>query len=404
MIRIAPSDVDKQATKSGHWLHSLVFISLAFLVSRAMLEVIGLIAVESIRPHLSFEHVWNYSGKPWLNLWGVWDTGWYLSIANDGYDLARHTGPPTPNQANWAFFPAYPLLCRALANLLGTPVFPVMVVASNLFFLGALGLVWRYTAEELGETAARTTVLLLCFMPGSYVFSSAYPEAMFLLFMAATLMLARQQRWLLAGVTAAIAAVTRNVGIGLLLYIGCILYIERASLAQHIRSVATRPAEAALKLAPIALGLSLPILALAAHCAFLWYHVGDPLAFMTVMKSWNRHFQAPYLPLLFPADDPGFARNPLNYVMALIAVGLVVELAVGRRWPLFVLGVFLVTVPLTGGLESFVRYSICMLPLVMAAGALLARHPTAAVLALPSLALANGLMMTGWSLGFSFAW
>jgi hypothetical protein len=404
MLRFPPFGVGKWATKSGHWLHSLFFICSAFLVSRAMLEVIGLIAVEFIRPHLDFEHVWNYSGKPWLNLWGVWDTGWYLTIANDGYDLSRRVGGPIANQANWAFFPAYPLLCRAIANLLGAPVFAVMVLVSNLFFLAALGLVWRITAAEFGDAAARAAVLLLCFMPGSYVFSSAYPEAMFLLLMAATLVLVRRQRWLLAGGTAAIAAVTRNVGIGLLLYIVCALYSERARLALHVRAMATRPAEAALELAPIALGLALPILALAGYCAFLWHWVGDPLAFMSVMGGWKRHFQVPLLPLLFPVGDTGFARNPLNYVVALLAIGLLVELAARRRWPLFALGLFLVTIPLTGGLESYVRYSICMLPSVMAAGALCARHATAAALALPVLALANGLMMTGWSLGFAFTW
>jgi hypothetical protein len=360
--------------------------------------------VEFIRPHLDFDYVWNYSEKPWLNLWGVWDTGWYLTIANEGYDLARRTAAPIANQANWAFFPVYPLLCRALADLLGAPVFAVMVLVSNLCFLGALGLVWRNTVAEFGDTAARASVLLLCFMPGSYVFSSAYPEAMFLLLMAATLMLVRHQRWLLAGSTAAIATLTRNVGIGLLLYMGCALFIERTMFALPVRSVSARPSAVMLKLSPVVLGLSLPILALASYCTFLWLHVGDPLAFMTVMDSWKRHFQVPLLPLLYPGGDPGFTRNPLNYVMALIAVGLVVQLAVLRRWSLFGLGAFVATIPLTGGLESYVRYTICMLPLVMAAGALCARYPMAATLALPSLALANGLMMVGWSLGFPFPW
>jgi hypothetical protein len=40
----------------------------------------------------------------------VGDAWWYRSIAVDGYDRARVNGRP----ANWAFFPLYPLLVRAL--------------------------------------------------------------------------------------------------------------------------------------------------------------------------------------------------------------------------------------------------------------------------------------------------
>jgi hypothetical protein len=391
-----------------------LFVVAAFSASRVALEAVGLLAFYKFRPHISFAHAWNYSDLPWLSIWGVWDTGWYLEVAQQGYDLARRTATATPNQANWAFFPAYPMLCRGLAQLLGLPIFSVMVVVSNACFLGALFVVRYGTEAVFGSAAARYTVVLLCFIPGSYVFSSAYPEAMFLLLMASTLVLVDRRRWLAAGCVAALATLTRNTGIALVLYM--VVSHLRVSLAVPMGAVPVGAVPVGNKnsetlvtrLIPgwgeawrILCALALPVAALLGFCLYLFIHVGDPIAFVTVQDGWLRHYIFPLLPLLMPWNESGFWHNPLNYAAALAAFLLLIPLAVWRRWDLFALGAFFVFFPMTSGIESYVRYSICMLPLVMAAGALLARHPTGAVIVLPVLALLDGLMMAGWALGLT---
>ena len=75
-----------------------LFVVAAFGVSRLVLEAVGLLAFYKIRPHISFAHVWNYSDLPWLSIWGVWDTGWYLEVAQGGYDLVRRTAGPRPTR------------------------------------------------------------------------------------------------------------------------------------------------------------------------------------------------------------------------------------------------------------------------------------------------------------------
>ena len=47
-----------------------------------------------------------------------WDCGWYLGIVQHGYDAAPHLVDGWW-QANWAFFPLYPLLVRGLDALTG---------------------------------------------------------------------------------------------------------------------------------------------------------------------------------------------------------------------------------------------------------------------------------------------
>jgi hypothetical protein len=381
----------------------IYFILAAFAASRIALETIGLLAFHLVRPHLSFPHVWNYSDLPWLSIWGVWDSGWYLEIAEHGYDLSRRTAGPVANQANWAFFPAYPALCRGLFELFGLPVFTVMVAVSNACFLAALFVVRRVAEGAFGAAAARLTVALLCFMPGSYVFSSAYPESLFLLLLAATISFVDQRRWIAAGLAAALAAVTRNVGIALLAYIAvswlCLSLSAGPGAGSILDRVTDRP-----EIWRVVVALLLPLAALLAFCLYLFFHVGDALAFVSIQDAWLRRIGFPLWPLLFPWEDTGLARNPLNYLAVLSAIGLLVCLAWWRRWPLFALAALQVFVPLAAGLESYLRYTICMLPLVMAGGALLARHRDSALLIVPFLALLNGLMMVGWTLGFAFSW
>lgn len=379
----------------------ILFVAAVFSASRIALEAVGLLAFYKIRPHISFAHAWNYSDLSWLSIWGVWDTGWYLEVAQQGYDLARRTAGATPNQANWAFFPAYPAICRGLAELFGLPVFAAMVLVSNTCFLGALLIVRHGTEAIFGAAAARYTIVLLCFIPGSYVFSSAYPEALFLLLMASTLVLVDQRHWLAAGCVAALATLTRNTGIGLVVYMVATHFRLSLAVPSNGESLVRRQLPNRGEAWRILGALAMPVAALLGFCLYLLIRVGDPLAFVTVQDGWLRQYVFPLLPLLMPWKESGFWHNPLNYAAALTAMFLLVQLASWRRWELFALGAFFAFFPLTSGIESYVRYSICMLPVIMAGGAVLARHPAGAIITLPVLALLNGLMMVGWTLGLT---
>ena len=55
------------------------------------------------------------SPNEFVNLPNRWDAGWYLGIAIGGYEY----DPQQQGQQNIAFFPAYPMLTRTVAALLG---------------------------------------------------------------------------------------------------------------------------------------------------------------------------------------------------------------------------------------------------------------------------------------------
>lgn len=368
----------------------------AFLASRLALFVVGLLTQIFIEPYSTQVSPLQLTDSAALRMWGQWDTGWYMGVAAVGY-----TPVPEPGgQANWAFFPAYPVLSAALAQLTGLPLFPAMLVVSNLSFLGALFLIHRFAREEFDVRTADLTVTLICAVPGSYIFSSAYTESLFLLGLSGCLLLLRAHRWLAAGGVAALVVLTRNVGVGLLLPFAVTAAPGVFTLARQV--VGGRPESRGpfvREVLRIAAGAALPLLALAGFCLFLYFRTGDPLAFLSAQKAWGRSIGNP---LAWAAAPLITGHLPVNEVFSFAAcwlsLSLVAALALMRRWPLCALAAFLALVPLSTGLTSYARYCLVALPLFLAAARLLAPRPAAAGAVLIACATLNGFLMVAWTL------
>ncbi len=163
-----------------------------------------------------------------LDEWNRWDTRWYDDLARLGYNLRGPNG-----YKNVAFFPLYPLLVRALHDVLAVglrnvlgfapsdPWFPPFLVpgliVSNVCSLAALCFYYALVRLDYDRgTAQRAVTLLALFPPALYMFA-AYSEGTFLLCAAAFFYALRLQRWWQAGLWGLLAAVTRPPGAVLLL-------------------------------------------------------------------------------------------------------------------------------------------------------------------------------------------
>lgn len=194
-----------------------------------------------------------------------WDAAWYLTIAQDGYGDAH-------SHAQAAFYPLYPLLMRAGGWVLGSPLVAGIAV-SLACFLGALVLLHRLVALELGEQYARPAVLLTAFFPSALFFSAVYSESLFLLLSVGAFLAARRERWAWAGALGGLAALTRNSGVLLLLPLG-LLFLQQEPRWRNPRILW-------LALVPLGLALYLGWSAVALGDAFAPYHA---------QELWMRHF------------------------------------------------------------------------------------------------------------------
>jgi hypothetical protein len=214
-----------------------------------------------------------------------WDSVWYLTIAQGGYDHQA---------ARTAFFPLYPLLMRGLGTVIGSNLVAGICI-SLAAFLVALVLLYRLTALELDDELARITVLLIAFCPMAYFFSAVYSESLFLALSVGCIWLARTGRWGWAGLLGGLAAAERASGITLVVpFVLLYLYGPRVDRAPAfplagrpwLRRVLPRyrPGRALAWVLLIPAGLGAYALALALM-------TGNGLApFGATSTNWYRHF------------------------------------------------------------------------------------------------------------------
>jgi hypothetical protein len=197
-----------------------------------------------------------------------WDTTWYLGIAPSGYE-----------GASTAFFPLYPMLVRGLA-VVDTPgaLLVSAYAVSILSLLGALYLMHRLVALELGPDVAGRAVLLLSVFPGALWFGAPYSESLFLLLSVAAFYFARTGRWAVAGPAAALASATRSAGLVLLVPL-LILWWQQAPPERRLRDLGW------IALAPVGLGL---------YSLYLALSLGDGFAYLHLQDVWFRSFAGPF--------------------------------------------------------------------------------------------------------------
>jgi len=155
-------------------------------------------SVEDIFPYRSIAPETNV----FLSVWQRFDTNWYLEIARDGYVDA----------GSKVYFPLYPLLIRLVSALVGNAMLAALLV-SNVALIGALVLLYRLSEALFGATSARRAVAYWLVFPTAFFLFAAYTESLFLFLVLAAFDCARRERWVLAALFGALAALTRLQGV-----------------------------------------------------------------------------------------------------------------------------------------------------------------------------------------------
>ncbi len=195
-------------------------LAILFLITRLVLLAAGLTGYALLPPgkaltgeNLRIEH----NAPLPLDIWARWDSEWYLLIAERGYDATdavNHLPVGYLPEDTAGFFPLYPLLIRALTPLVGAVGGGIVI--SNFALLASLWLLLAVARDLWGETfgtqAGFYAGTALLFFPFTLFHSAVYSESLFLALSLATFLLARKNRFDLAGLVAALATLTRPFG------------------------------------------------------------------------------------------------------------------------------------------------------------------------------------------------
>ncbi len=278
------------------------------------------------------------------------DGGWYLHIADRGYERIPfdQTQP-----RNWAFFPLWPLVWRAAATVTGGFLL-TGIVLSNLCFFFALLLLHRLAiAFGLDDGVADRTVFYVAAFPTSYFFSLPMSESLFLLLTVGSFLAARRNSWWIASLLAALAATTRVSG---LLLLPALLILQWQSDGR------LKPSLKTLSLALVPLGVL-------AYMAYLKSITGHALAFLEIQPAWGRKAQFFVVTLFEYLSDPlelSYKWNFkwLNFLAALLGFVCGFVLLKRKQWALGVFTLGAVIIPLSSGtLQSMTRYMMVVFPI-----------------------------------------
>jgi hypothetical protein len=283
-----------------------------------------------------------------------WDAGWYEAIARHGYAAL---GPQSLR-----FFPLVPLAARVLSFLPGVGVGAALLFVANASSLVGTALLWVLVQRESGDRPlARRTVWLLCLAPPAFTMVMGYAEGTLLVCTVGCFLALRARpspRWWWAAAAAYLAALTRPLGVLLVLAIG----------VELVRSwVRWRGPH---RVAPV-VALFAPLAGLATFLGWSGAALGNTWGPLREQTQAGHHgaLSDPFTTIAH--DASGLLHHHLGtaldvpWAIAAIALVVVCWLRLPASYSLFATGV--VAVGLSGtNLDSFARYALSAFPLVWA--------------------------------------
>lgn len=343
-------------------------------------------------------------------IWSHWDGEWFLYVAQVGYRPGDSTSP---------FFPLYPILVRILAAGLGNYLWAGVIISAVAAAV-ALVLLYLLAGYEMGQAAAKRTILYLAVFPTSFFLAACYSESLFLALCLGAFLAARKySNWWLAGLLVGLAAITRNLGILLLLPLGWEWLARHRSKLFSFSGAGWRLSirRQDFHLLPTLAFVLLPLVFVGGWLAFNAVALSDPLNFMSVQNNpvWNRHSSWPWQTvgrafelfitnLTLPTGVPTYREDPnlLDLLFWLFLAGAFVTAAI-MAWKRRLAGSYLIyyaiawLLPLFSPaakepLLSYPRFALLVFPAFMGLAWLGERWPLLHYLYLIGGALLGGLL------------
>ena len=317
------------------------------------------------------------SGPGLLDPWHRWDAPHYTDIAVFGYmanDPGNLSAPgyeqvyPGDLDLYIVFFPLFPWLVTAMNAVIRDPIVSAFVVATaaSLFVAPVL---YRLVKEDLGHRIGLWSAGLLLVFPTAFFLHIGYTESLFLALAFGSLWLARTNRWWLAGLLAALAALTRANG----LILAPALVVE--ALLQWRADPDRRLRVEWLAIAGVGIGFGM-------YLAVNQVVYGDPFAFSQIQREhWFKELTWPWDGIAgvlawFGSRDPDavFMYGALELLFIAIGLAATVATAIWLRptWAVWMAGNWILSVS-TGFVLSVPRYSLALFG-IMVWGAIIAER------------------------------
>lgn len=331
---------------------------------------------------------------------GSWDGWWYEGIARSGYHPALIPFVHDPERIHHnsaAFFPLYPALMRAVADVTPLGLFGAGIVVSVIASLAAAAGIFAVVERIGGTRAGIIAAALWAVAPGSGAEWAVYSDSTFVALAAWTCFCVMTRRWWLAGVLALVAGLNRPTAIALIVAVGL-----AAVVALVRREGDWKGPVGAIVLAPVGL---------VAYVGWVGWRAGRWDAYELIERgAWGHYFDwgagtfDAVRGVLLHRPDYG-AVHPIPDLIATFLVlalpTLVAALLLVKRVPLVLVVFTVATVVLTLGSRGIFsntsRYLLAAFPLLipLALGLRRVQWPLLTVM------LVSAALASGWYAGYA---
>lgn len=283
----------------------------------------------------------------------AWDAAWYLDIAGRGYAYFDRA------QSNLNFYPLYPLAIRVLAfpfdNLL--PRISLLqlsgVVISFVSLFVSVWLLINLAAKEEGRLSGVRAVWYLLTFPTAFFLITVYSESLYLFLSVGCFWLMKREKWIFSGLLGGLAALTRPVGIVLIVSL-VVEYLLKS-----------RPKRQLL------LGSFCFLLIWLLFPLYTYFKFGDPFIMFKAARSWGRFSPAEFsFVRLENQVNSAFSYSSASSAMMILEAAAVILGIVASVWLFknkkYAYAIYTILgnlIPLTSGvLLSQTRYLLVLFP------------------------------------------
>ncbi len=330
--------------------------------SESALLMLGLKALVFLFAWLSIRTLFD-STYGFAAMWDRWDSVHYQSLAEFGY---QNEGE---RRFSVVFYPLYPWLVR-MAAFVWRDYFLAAIFVSGLASIAAAVVLRRLAEIDQEPAVARQAVWFLAIFPTSYFLHISYTESLFLALVLGSILAARKDYWLAAGLLGALACLTRVNG----LVLGPTLLVEAWLQYRQRRRLDWRW----LWIGVVGFGFL-------GYLALNYRVTGNPFAFSQIMADhWYKKFTPPWVGIYDVwMRIPGINLTEGLQEFVYIVLGLVCTIWCWLRlrptyaiwmtlnWLLITSTAFIVSVP---------RYSLTLFPIFILFARLAEKRPLAGAL------------------------
>jgi len=292
---------------------------------------------------------WYFNPQSTIDLFLRWDSGWYLSIVQNGYFFFPG------EESSVAFFPLYPSLVKIFSFSYLDARITGFVLSNVALFLAMIYLFRLINLDYEDKTISLNSVIFALIFPASFFFSIFYSESLFLFLSVGCFYYARKNRWFLASLFGYFAALTKPLGVFIFIPI-LIEYFAPTSFTDFKLS----------KIKRNVLYLLLIPAGLLTYMTYLYIEFKQPLAFLEAEAAWGRGFGLALLKLATDSIYDPFYRLIFGGFAAL-SVLILVYLVHSKVRVSYVTHTFvqLLLIFSSGSPESLPRYVSILFPLYL---------------------------------------